>query len=61
MDRAALEMARRYDALYEHGQLWCVLCNQRPGELPHLSCSVCIDRFRRGYPLAPPANDGGGL
>lgn len=58
-DRAALNMARRYRAIDDQGQLWCIVCNQRPGVLPHLCCAVCIDRFRHGLPLQAPANDGG--
>jgi hypothetical protein len=59
VDRAALTMARNYGAVDEHGQLWCIVCSQRPGMLPHLACSICIGRFRCGLPLATPANDGG--
>ena len=59
LDRAALTMARRYHAVDDAGRLRCVVCRERPGQLPHLCCPTCITAFRRGLPLVRPANDGG--
>jgi hypothetical protein len=56
---AALHWAQHFRALDEQGQLWCILCGHRPGQLPHLCCGVCIARIRQGLPLVPAANDGG--
>ena len=57
VDRAALDWARRFNAIDEQGQLWCVRCSERPGQLPHLCCGVCIAAKRRGLPLRNVSHD----
>lgn len=59
LDRAALDWAKRFNAIDDQGQLWCIQCNERPGQLPHLCCGVCISGHRRGLPRARPINDPG--
>lgn len=45
---AALQMAKRFHAIDDQGRIWCILCNERPGLLPSLTCPPCLEEYRRG-------------
>lgn len=50
IDRAAMTMAYRFNAVDAEGRLWCILCppdHPRPGQLPHLCCGYHIGEWRR--------------
>lgn len=49
INELALEMARKFHAIDDQGNLWCILCNRHPGILPSLTCVPCLAEWRRKH------------
>jgi hypothetical protein len=48
MSDAALALAHKWGAINDVGQIKCIACNYRPGSLPSLCCTACLEQRRAG-------------
>jgi len=48
MSDAALALAQKWGAINDVGQIKCIACNYRPGSLPSLCCTTCLEQRRAG-------------